>query len=167
MKNVTPTEALNSLYPLPCFIISTVDENGKLFGMTASWVFQTSFEPPMIAISMNKVSYTREIILRSKEFVVSVPNKDLEKTVLYFGNTSGRDVDKFQKMNVKTEKAKVIKTPILAEATINFECKVVETIKTGDHTVFIGEVVAGWRDENKKVLMYMGKESGNRLFEEF
>ena len=121
----------------------------------------------MIAVSVNKANYTHDLITGSKQFVIAAANKGMEKAVLYFGNTSGRDVDKFKATGLKTQKGEAVGLPILSDASINFECKLVNSVETGEHTIFIGEVVAAWRDNNKKVLMYMGKQPGKRLFEEF
>ena len=167
MKPISPTKALDKLHPLQCVFVVSVDEKGKPNGMTASWFFQTSFEPPMVAVAIGKDRFTYSLIKDSKEFVIAIPNKKLIKTALIFGHTSGKDTDKFEKSGVKTAKAKCIRSPLIAEATLNYECKVVNMIDTGDHSIFIGEVVASWINENEKVLMNMGRTDGKRLFEEF
>jgi flavin reductase (DIM6/NTAB) family NADH-FMN oxidoreductase RutF len=167
MKQTSPAEGLNKLFPLGCFYILSVDKKGKPSGMIASWVMQTSFNPPLIAVSVGKVRNTYKLISQSKEFVVAMPNKHLEKEINVFGSKSGKDIDKFKETGIKTSKAKFLKTPLLSEATFNHECKLIKKIDTGDHSIFVGEVVCSWINEGKKVLMSMGLINGKRSFKEF
>jgi len=167
MKEISPQEALDRLFPLSCVFITSINKHGKPNGMVASWVMQTSFNPPYIAISVGKKRLTYQFIKESKEFVVAVPNKKLERAIMFFGTKSGRDLDKFTEAQVKTKKGKFVKSPLLTEATINYECKLWKEVDSGDHVIFIGKVVASYINEEKKVLMSMGKVDGKRIFEEF
>jgi transposase len=58
------------------------------------------------------------------------------------GRTSGREFEKFAKFQVATEKPLKIKSPILKDAYVAYECKLVEHHTYGDHEWFVGEVVA-------------------------
>lgn len=167
MKEISPQEALGHFLPLPCVFVISVDKKGKPSGMIASWVIQTSFVPPLIAVSVGKTRHTNNLIEESKEFVIAIPNKDLEEAVKFFGSKSGRNIDKFEETNLKTEKSKYVKPPLIAEATLNYECKLLEKVDTGDHSIFIGEVVASWINKGKKVLLNMGRVGGERVFGEF
>jgi len=167
MKDIAPAEAFSRCKPEPCVFVISVDENGRPSGMVAGWCMRCSGEPPMLAVALSKKGHTRTLIRQSKEFVVAVPNRGLEKPLLFFGSTSGRSVDKFRETGIMTAKARLVRPPLLKGATINFECKLDREIDTGDHTLFIGRVVASHVNEEKKVLMNMGKRGNERLFEEF
>ena len=167
MQEIAPKDALNRLSPLPCCFIISVSKNGKPSGMIASWVMQTSFEPPLLTVSVGKSRHTFNLIKSSKEFVVAAPNKKMEKALMIFGSKSGRDTDKFKEAKLKTAKAKLIKSPILIDATLNYECKLVKSLETGDHVIFVGKVVAAHINAGKKVLMSMGRVNGKRVFQEF
>ncbi len=168
MKEITPTEGLNILHPLLCTLVICTDRDGKPTGMTASWFSQVSFDPPRIMVSIGKERYTYNPLKENKEFVVAIPNKDLENTALVFGTTSGRDMDKFKETRVKTTKGKYVNAPLLTDATINHECRVTGIFDAGDHDIFLADVVASWVNEGKKVLMNLGKDgNGKRIFEEF
>jgi flavin reductase (DIM6/NTAB) family NADH-FMN oxidoreductase RutF len=167
MKEISPKEALNHFFPLCCVFVISADKQGKPSGMIASWVMQTSFEPPLITVSVGKTRFTYGLIKQSREFVVAVPNKKLEEAVRVFGTKSGRDIDKFKATGLKTQKGRLVKLPLIVEATLNYECKLWKEVDSGDHGIFIGEVVASWINEGEKVLMNMGKAEGKRVFEEF
>ncbi len=155
MKQISPKEALNRFMPLPCVFVISIDKKGKPSGMIASWVMQTSFNPSILAVAIGKAKFTYQLIKESQEFVIAIPNKKLEPAVLFFGTKSGRNYDKFQETGLKTTRGKFVKSPLLLDATLNYECQVVKEIDSGDHVIFLGKVVASWLNEKKKVLLNM------------
>ena len=122
------------------------------------------FKPPLYAVSLSKKGNTYNVIQKSKEFVIAVPNNELEKEVLYFGTTHGSEVDKFRETNLEIEKAEKINVPLIKKATLNFECKLIKEVDVGDHVLVIGEVVAAHHSEGKKILLNYGKVNGERYF---
>lgn len=58
------------------------------------------------------------------------------------------------KTSFKIRPAKFIKPPLIEDAVANFECKVVSQLDTGDHTIFVGEVVAAYVGDEKKRRLY-------------
>lgn len=149
----------------PCAFILSIDKEGKPNGMIAGWNTKVSYDPPMIAVAVSKRKNTQRLIHESKEFVVASPSPELREAVEYFGSVSGTDVDKFKETGVKILPATKIKTPLLADARVNFECKLHSFTEPGDHYIFIGEIVAAHYDEKKKQLFYAGRdEQGNRVF---
>lgn len=85
------------------------------------------------------------------------------------GTCSGRDVDKFKETGLTPIPAQQVRPPLIKEGVVNMECKVIGELRTGDHTIFAGEIVAAYlTDEPKKVLFNMGPdEHGNRRFSGF
>ena len=66
----------------------------------------------------------------------------------------------------RTFSAKYIKAPLIEGSISNFECRVIDEFKVGDHAAFIGEVLTGYYDEAKKPLVFHGghfRSIGNRL----
>ena len=56
------------------------------------------------------------------------------------GSHSGRDEDKFEKLNIAVEEGIKVNAPLLADCPINIECKVVDSIVTGSHEMFVGKI---------------------------
>lgn len=121
--------------------------------MTLDWHTPLSFEPMLYAIAVAKARFTCQLIQKSKVFVVNFMSRRDEKAVLYCGRHSGRDKDKFLKAGLEKEEAEKISCPRIKNALGFLECKVVNQVETGDHILFIGEVV------NFKLRRY-----GKRLF---
>jgi len=167
MKSCTAKEAFTRFKPESCVFVISIDEYGRPSGMVAGWNMKCSWNPPLFAVALSRNGYTHRLIRYSKEFTIAVPNKAMQAAVEFFGSTHGNEVDKFKETGVATMPARHIRSPLLADATINLECTLEQEIPTGDHIIFIGRVVAAYIQEGKKVLLNMGRQNGKRIFEEF
>jgi flavin reductase (DIM6/NTAB) family NADH-FMN oxidoreductase RutF len=167
MNEINIDEAFEALKPESCIFVISIDENGRPSGMINAWHMKVSRNPALFAIALSKNGYTHKLIQQSKEFVVAVANKGLEKEVLFFGTKHGNEVDKFKETGIETVKAKSIKSPLLKEATINFECVLENEVDAGDHIIFIGKILNSYINPEKKVLAGMKKINNERVFQEF
>jgi flavin reductase (DIM6/NTAB) family NADH-FMN oxidoreductase RutF len=167
MEEIDPKDAFSKFKPECVVFVLSIDKNIKPSGLIAARLMKVSRTPPLIAVSLGKRSKTRELINKSKEFVIALANKDLLHYIEVFGRKSGYTVDKFQETGIKTSPAKHIKTPLLIEATINFECKLVNSLDAGNSTLFLGEILAAHTNEGKNILFNFGKGYGDYKFEEF
>lgn len=123
--------------------------------MTAEWVMQISYSPVLIAVFIHDGSYTIKNIAKTKEFGVNVASQGQTTEVSVAGGYSGSEIDKMKIKNVfKITKPHKIKTPMIANCTINAECKLVRKEKLGDHVMLVGKVVHMEYDETKSPLMY-------------
>ena len=105
-------------------------------------VMQISSLPMTIAVSVNHNNYTNECIKKYGEFTVSVLSENTSGTAIgALGYTSGRDTNKLSNVRYKMlrEGAPVIQEEICCW----FFCKVVNTVETVTHTIFIAEPKAG------------------------
>jgi len=66
----------------------------------------------------------------------------------YCGTHSGRTTDKLCKTGLTLIPAQKLSTPLIKEGYAHLECKLVKGMSLGDHTLFVGEVVAVSADEN-------------------
>ena len=143
MQVQTPyDQAIARKYPEQVVLAIAKDSNGKYNPITLGWIMFTSHEPPMMAISVGLTRYSLEVIRQAGEFVVVFPSAAMASEALLFGTKSGHDVDKLAESGVKTQPATAIDGVLLADAVANFECKLVSEHPTGDHVIFVGEVVA-------------------------
>lgn len=123
--------------------------------MTAEWVMQISYSPVLIAVFIHDGSYTIKNITKTKEFGVNVASQGQTTEVSVAGGYSGSEIDKMKIKNVfKISKPHKIKTSMIADCTINAECKLVRKEKLGDHIMLVGKVVHVEYDETKSPLMY-------------
>ena len=142
MQQQAPFEQANATkFPEQVAVAIAKDATGKHNPITLGWAMQTSFDPPMLAISIGKTRYSMEVVRAAGEFVLSFPSAAQEADVLVFGTKSGRDCDKLAETGAATTPACKIDSVLLDDAVANFECKVVGEIEAGDHVIFVGEVI--------------------------
>lgn len=146
---------MKALYQLSygVYAVTTFGKDGKLNGQISNTVFQVTSEPPKIQIVINKLNLTHEMLQESGFFGVSILNTEVPMTYIgRFGFRSGRDFPKFEGIRYKTTKNGV---PIPLEYTVaHLECKIVNQMDIGTHTLFIGEVVDAEVYSNDEPLTY-------------
>ena len=121
-------------------LVTTIDRANRPNVATFAWIMSTSHDPELIAVSVSRQRYTYECL--TDEFVVNLPTKQLLEQVWAVGTLSGRNVDKFQAIGLTPIPAEVVKPPRIAECPTHIECRIIDTLDTGAHTIFVGEVVA-------------------------
>ena len=127
--------------PCPVWVIGSYDAAGKPNVMTASWAAICCSQPPMVTVSLRKATYTYGSIMESKAFTVNIPSEEFVSAAAYFGSVSGRDVDKFAASGLTPVKSALVNAPYIKEFPLVLECKLVQTVELGLHTMFIGEIV--------------------------
>ena len=143
-----PLEFANRLLnPRHVVLVSCIDKVGKTNIITMAWSMPTSFTPPLVAISVAPGRYSHRLILETKEFVVNIPTMEIIKETLFCGRRSGKKYEKFKETKLTPLPAKKVKPPIIKECVAHLECKVKDSITTGDHTIFIGEVIIAYVNE--------------------
>jgi flavin reductase (DIM6/NTAB) family NADH-FMN oxidoreductase RutF len=135
-----------ALRPVPVVLVSC--GHGKQANIiTIAWTGILCSNPPQVGIGV--------------EFVVNVPGAGLLDKMEYCGFVSGRDVDKFTQQGLTPASGSVVQTPIIAECSINLECRLAHTLPLGSHDLFVGEVVAVQLSED--VLDERGRVDNDKL----
>ena len=114
---------------------------------------------PIFVILVRESRATYDLLENSNEFTISVPLlNDMKKEIGICGSKSLREIDKFKECNFTPIKGRMIDTPIIGEADLHYECKVIYKQKLDDnvilpvvkskyyinndfHTVYYGEIV--------------------------
>jgi len=106
-----------------------------------------SIQPPMLVIGIAPGRYSHQLIEETKEFVVNIPTMDILEGTLLCGRMTGREYDKFKEARLTPLPAKMVRPPIIEECAAHLECKLRQQISTGDHTLFIGDVLMAYANE--------------------
>jgi len=125
-------------FPYGLYVV-TVATGGEEHGMTANWVTQAAFEPPMIVIAVENTSKTIGMIRDAHYFGVSLLAAGQRDLAGKLGRSSDQTPHKLK--GIRTKPAPVSKTPVLADALGWVECRAIASLPAGDHTVVLGEVV--------------------------
>ena len=153
-KKVKYDQAIKTKYPEQVVIAIAKDRNGKANPITLGWTMIVSGEPPMMAIAVAKTHYSIETITHSRCFTIAFPSSEMADAALFFGSNSGRDIDKFAEFECETETAKEIDSVVLSDAVANFECTLESQMVTGDHVIFVGNVVVSHTNTEPKKRLY-------------
>jgi flavin reductase (DIM6/NTAB) family NADH-FMN oxidoreductase RutF len=129
------------VYPATVFVVGSYDKAGKPNVMTASWGGICCSQPPMVAVSLRKATYTYDNIRQRQAFTISIPSEAYVKEADYFGLVSGRNIDKFAIAKLTPARSKVVDAPYVQEFALVLECKLAHILELGLHTQFVGEVV--------------------------
>lgn len=136
------------VYPTPVFIIGTYDKAGKPNVMNVAWGGLCCSNPPSIAISLRKATYTYGNIVERKAFTVNIPSQRYVREADYFGIVSGGKEDKFSVTGLTPVKGELVDAPYIEEFPLILECKLTHTVEIGLHTQFIGEILDVKVDES-------------------
>ena len=136
--------------------------------MAAEWTHQVSYSPGLIAVCIRKGNTSGELIKESKEFGVNITATDQAQLASVAGNSHGREVDKvavLKELGHEFYDAKTINTVMVKGAVLNIECKVIDMLEPGSHTIFIGEVQDVQYNKEKQPLAYHHKQYGTVHFD--
>jgi len=128
------------LQPAPKVLVSCRGLDGENNVLAVGYCCNCSYAPPMVMVGIVPSRYSYKMIKESGCFVVNLVGKEYKETFDYLGSHSKRDEDKLAKMNVKMSEGVKVNAPILDECPVNIECKVVDSIVTGSHEMFVGKI---------------------------
>ena len=137
----------NMIYPLPAVMVSVTDGEGNDNIITVAWTGTVCTNPAMAYISVRPSRYSYDMIRKTGEFVINLTTEELAFATDFCGVRSGRDVDKFRKLNLTKEKAQFVSAPMIGEAPVSIECRVREVKELGSHDMFLADVLAVHADE--------------------
>lgn len=135
------------ILPAPVWVIGSYDKEGKPNVMTSSWVGICCSKPPCVMTCLRKATYTFGNIMERKAYTVNIPSESFAKQTAYFGRVSGRDVNKFLMTGLTPVKSALVDAPYIKEFSMVIECKLLQAVELGSHTMFIGEIMDVKADE--------------------
>lgn len=114
----------------PVALISASYE-GKEDVFCLSWLMPLGFDEDdcNIAIMTGEWNYTFQLLLKSKECVISIPTVSMMKKTITAGTVSGENQDKFSIIGLKKIKASKVQAPIIKGCAAYIECQVIDYIE--------------------------------------
>lgn len=128
--------------------VVTACHEGTCQGITVSSFASLSLAPPLILVSIDQRSVMHDMIERTGAFAVNILAEDGEWLSRLFAS---RDVDKFERVRYRLG---TTGAPLLDDALATIECRLHQKLPGGDHTIFVGEVIAGDVRAEQAPLLY-------------
>ena len=125
------------MIPYGLYILTAEGKDGKIAAATVNWVTQTAFQPPLVVVGVKADSGAHAIIKESKTFALNILGKDQKGQAFTFFKTLEREGNS---IGGEPFRKGSLGAPIFENMPAFVECKLVDTIEKGDHSIFIGEV---------------------------
>ena len=125
--------------------------------ITVSMVHTFSFQPLIMGIGVSPKRYSYSLLRKSNRFSINIPYSEHLEIVKFCGEKSGRNINKFKEKELKYKLLE--RCRIIEEFPVNIVIEKKKEIEIGDHTWFLGEVVACYKDRNYNIndtIMYWG-----------
>lgn len=120
--------------------IVTAEFDGLRHGMTVSSFTSIDLTPPLVLVSLEQEARTHQLVKESQAYGVNIlKDNQHELSDRFAGRIPLLEEDRFNGLPTLTL---MTGAPFLEESLANLDCRVISTIDTGRHTLFIGEVVA-------------------------
>jgi flavin reductase (DIM6/NTAB) family NADH-FMN oxidoreductase RutF len=148
-KPLTLANVYKLLEPGPVVMVSSCYKQHSNM-MTLSWQTMLDFEPPLIGCVISNRNDSFELIRRSKQCVINIPDVTLLKQIVAVGNSHGRKINKFAKFELTPVPAETVQAPMIDECFANLECKVIDTRLVEKYNLFILRVNKAWIAKTKK-----------------
>lgn len=119
--------------------VMTARHEARVAAATVDWVTQASFAPPLLVTCLRADSFIHALVTASKRYALHFLAEDQKELAATF--FKHRSADERQ-INGRPHRPGVTDVPILEDAPAWAEAEVVEAVQRGDHTIFVGQVVA-------------------------
>jgi flavin reductase (DIM6/NTAB) family NADH-FMN oxidoreductase RutF len=131
--------------------VVTATYAGQLYGMTVNSFTSVSLEPPLISVSLKRLTHTYELVEKSGEFAITILSSEQGELSDRFAGKMPEITDRFE--GVETEKL-LIDAPLVKRGTAYLNCRVVNSVPAGENTLFIAEVIAARVKDEGDPLVY-------------
>jgi flavin reductase (DIM6/NTAB) family NADH-FMN oxidoreductase RutF len=130
--------------------IVTARAGDRIHGMTVSSFTEVSLEPPLVLICIEKTSNTQPVIAEGGVFAVNILARDQEPLAKRFACAEAED-RRFENLDFKTG---ATGAPLLAGAVASLDCRLESAHESGDHIIYVGEVVGLHVSDGDPLLFY-------------
>ncbi|MBA2125183.1 flavin reductase [Hyphomicrobium methylovorum] len=134
-----------------CVTVISTEEEGTLYGFTATAVCSVCAEPPTILIAVNKTARTHPHIDRKGAYAVNILADGQKHIAEHF---AGKGDDQFATVEYALGAHGV---PLINGAAAHLECEITQRIEIGTHTLFVGHVIGTGVDAVKPLIYHDAK----------
>jgi flavin reductase (DIM6/NTAB) family NADH-FMN oxidoreductase RutF len=126
------------MIPYGLYVLTAGGQGGPAAAATVNWVTQASFDPPLVAAAVKSDSSSYEIIKNTGSFVLNVLGKGQQDLAFKFFKPAAIEGQTIGGEPFRTGETGA---PILEGASAHIECRLVDFVERGDHSLVVAEVV--------------------------
>jgi flavin reductase (DIM6/NTAB) family NADH-FMN oxidoreductase RutF len=126
------------MIPYGLYVLTAKGKDDAVAAATVNGVTQVSFAPPLVAVGVKADSHAHALIKESRAFALNVLGKGQQAMAFTFFKPAVRDG---QTVSGEPFRWGSTGAPVLERTPAFVECRLVDSVERGDHSVFVGEVV--------------------------
>ncbi|SDI72085.1 flavin reductase family protein [Pseudomonas panipatensis] len=134
MIDTTAYKHVMGSFPSGVTVITTLDDDGQIVGLTASAFSSLSMEPPLVLFCPNYSSDSYPVLIRQQRFAIHLLSAEQREEAFAFAR---KGKDKAQGIEWSLSE---LGNPLLANATAIIECELWREYEGGDHAILVGAV---------------------------
>jgi len=156
MNDEAEFQATLGRIPSGIFIL-TATHNGHRTGMLASWVMQAGFEPPAITVAVKHGRYVCDWLAAGRPFALNLVPESDKQLLKHFAKGFEPGQEAFDGLETQS----LADIPVLAAAAGHLHCRPVGHVDSGDHRIFLAEVVGGRQTSDEKPMVHIRKSGAH------
>ena len=126
-------------------VLVSARHGGHHVAQAAAWAMPLDFDPPKVAVVLDKATYTRELVEQSNRFALSVPCQAQARVVHAVGSHSGRGIDKFAECGLQALEEPAAHSPLVGGCVAWLDCvRLPQPEQESRFDLFLGEVTGAW-----------------------
>ncbi|MHA1378158.1 MAG: flavin reductase family protein [Candidatus Helarchaeota archaeon] len=133
-------------------LLVTMSKDDKPNVMALDWkTIGQLWMDPVCVIAVDPSRYSYSLLEEVGEFTLNVPSTKMRSAISIAGSYSGRDTDKIAKAGLTLQNSKIVSVPVLADALINYECKIIHKAESSpicSHRLYFGEILEAYADDS-------------------
>src|SRR5260370_32565981 len=126
------------MIPYGLYVLTARGKDDAVAAATVNWVTQASFAPPLVVVGVKTDSHAHPLIKDSGAFALNVLGKDQGPMAFTFFKPAVREG---QTISGEPFRWGTTGAPVLERTPAAIECRLVDTVERGDHSIFVGEGV--------------------------
>ena len=135
-------------------IVTSIYEDQQ-YGMTVNSFTSVSLEPPLICVTLKRLTHTHDLVVKSGLFSITILSAAQKELSDRFAGKIPNITNRFD--GVQTETIS-LDSPVFRDGMAYFDCQVVSSIPVGENTLFVAEVVDARGEGEGEPLVYHNRE---------
>lgn len=156
MADATAFRQAWSTFPTGVSVVTTIQPDGQVHGMTANGINSVSLEPLLVLACVGHTANSHTLIQDSGRFAISVLSEDQRSIGEYYARSVEKRVGDVEVSFSFTKEGAAFVDGGLAA----MDCRVVDQYEAGDHTIFVGEVDEIEVNPGRPLVFFEGKFGG-------
>ena len=136
-------------------VIVTSMYEGQQYGMTVNSFTSISLEPPLICVTLKRLTHTHDLVVKSGMFSVTILTSAQKELSDRFAGKVPNLVDRFAGIQTETIS---LDSPVFKDGLAYFDCRIVNSVPVGENTLFIAEVLDARGEGEGQPLVYHNRE---------